>query len=64
MAHRAGQFRLPPPDHACNGGLGEIDVLFVIPARLDIEHRRLGPIVIPQRIGKVTGGVVNVDVLA
>ena len=41
MAHRAGELGFPAADHAGDYRLVEIDVVFVIAARLGIQHRRL-----------------------
>ena len=64
MTDRAGELRLPAPDHAGDHRLGEGGIKLVVAARLGIEHGGLGAGVIGEREGELGRGVVDVHVLA
>ena len=64
VTDRAGQLRLPAPDHAGHHRLGEGGIELVETARLSIEDGGLGAGVIGEREGKLGRGVVDVHVLA
>ena len=64
MAHGPGQLRLPAADDAGDHGLGRLQFLLVVAARLDIEDGGLAAVVVAQRPDELGCREVDVDVLA